>query len=130
MLQGPQTDTMGIAMDEMAPHIPWDVANRAMTMMRSLLQREASKSITPRSAQMAMARLIPPLEPARIIPPVNLDNIPTPTSAANYRKAMRAIYRAAVDGKCGLDEARKAMILTKTLWRAELETAGLEEKAK
>jgi hypothetical protein len=40
---------------------------------------------------------------------------------------MRRIFRAAMDGECALDEARKAMILTKTLWRAELETAGMDD---
>jgi hypothetical protein len=30
---------------------------------------------------------------------------------------MRCIYRAAMDGESALDDARKAMIVTKTLWR-------------
>ena len=82
--------------------------------------------ISARSAQLAMERIVPKLEPARIVPPIDLDDIPTPTCPEHYRAAMRGIYRAAVDGKCALDDARKAMILTKTLWRAELETAALE----
>jgi hypothetical protein len=70
---------------------------------------------------MAMARIVWRLEPASIVPPVDLDDIPTPTCPAQYRAAMRVIYRAAVDGKCGLGDAWKAMTLTRTLWRAALE---------
>jgi hypothetical protein len=75
---------------------------------------------------MILKRLLPPLEPARIVPPINLDSIPTPTNPATYRMAMWGIFRAAMDGKCSLDDARKAMILTKTLYRAESEVAAAE----
>jgi hypothetical protein len=95
-----------------------------VALLRSIMSREARGSLSPRSAQLLMQRLLPPLEPARIVQPVNLDDIPTPMTAAQYRKAMRQIYRAAMDGKCSLDDARKAMVLTKTLFRAELETAA------
>jgi len=81
--------------------------------IRSLLHREMTGKISARSAQMAMERIVPKLEPASIVPPINLDDIPTPTNPAAYRNALRRIYRAAVGGKCTLDDARKAMILTK-----------------
>ena len=114
--------------EALAPYWPTDIQHQAMSLMRSIVNREAKGTLSPKSAQLLLQRLLPPLEPARVVMPINLDDIPTPTSATAYRKAMRRIYRAAVDGKCGLDEARKAMILTKTLWRAELETAGMGEK--
>ena len=51
-----------------------------------------------------------------------------PLTPDSYRRTMRTIWRAAVkEGRIGLDEARKAMILTKTLWRAELETSAFDE---
>lgn len=111
----------------LAPFWPTDIQHQSLALMRSIVNREAKGSLSPKSAQLLLQRLLPPLEPARVVQPINLDNIPTPTSPDNYRKAMRHIYRAAVDGQCGLDEARKAMILTKTLWRAELETAALDK---
>jgi hypothetical protein len=110
------------------PTVPWEQSERALTMMQSLLHREMTGKITPRSAQMVMARLLPPINPVNVVPPINLTDIPTPTTPTAYRSALRQIYRAAVDGQCSLDDARKAMILTKTLWRAELETALLESK--
>ncbi len=72
---------------------------------------------------MAMARLFPPLNPVNVVPPINLDGIPEPSSPEAYDAAMGAIWRAAMDGKVRLDEARKAMVLTKTRFRARLETA-------
>ena len=113
--------------DGLAPVWPADLQQHTLAVVRSVITREGRGTLSPRSAQMILKRLMPPLEPARIVPPINLDDIPTPTSPDNYRTAMRRIYRAAVDGQCGLDEARKAMILTKTLWRAELETSALDE---
>ena len=113
--------------EALAPFWPTDIQHQSLALMRSIVNREAKGTLSAKSAQLLLQRLLPPLEPAKVVQPINLNDIPTPTSAANYRKAMRAIYRAAVDGKCGLDEARKAMILTKTLWRAELETAGLDK---
>jgi hypothetical protein len=112
--------------DGLAPVWPADLQQHTLAVVRSVITREGRGTLSPRSAQMILKRLMPPLEPARIVPPINLDDIPTPTTVAHYRKAMRQIYRAAMDGKCSLDEARKAMILTKTLWRTELETAGLD----
>ena len=123
---GPQNLSGGI--EAMIPTLPRaTLEDGTVRAIRSLLHREMTGKITARSAQMAMERLVPKLEPARIVPPINLDNIPTPTTPDAYRAAMRRIYRAAVDGRCGLDEARKAMILTKTLWRAELEASALDK---
>jgi hypothetical protein len=105
------------------PTVPWDVAEPALKMFRSILDREQSKAISPKSAQMALARLFPPLNPVNVVPPIKLDDIPEPTTPKAYDAAMGVIWRAAVDGKIGLDEAGKAMILTKTRYRARLETA-------
>ena len=122
---GPQD--LGDGVEAMIPLLPRaNLEDGSARAIRSLLHREMTGKITPRSAQMAMERIVPKLEPARIVSPIDLDDIPTPTCPEQYRTAMRGIYRAAVDGKCGLDDARKAMILTKTLWRAELETAAME----
>ena len=122
---GPQN--LGDGIETLIPILPRaNLEDGTVRAIRSLLHREMTGKISARSAQMAMERIVPKLEPARIVPPINLDNIPTPTSPDNYRTAMRRIYRAAVDGQCGLDQARKAMILTKTLWRAELEAAALD----
>jgi hypothetical protein len=114
--------------DGLAPVWPGDLQQHTLAVVRSIITREGRGTLSPRSAQMILKRLMPPLEPARIVPPINLDDIPT--TVAHYRKAMRQIFRAAMDGKCSLDEARKAMILTKTLWRAELETAGLGDQTR
>lgn len=113
-------------MNHTPPTVPYDVSETAAHMLKSLLVREEKGRISARSAQMTMARLLPPMNPVDVVPPICLDNIPTPTSPREYRLAMRRIYRAAIDGKCNLDSARKAMILTKTLWRAELEVASIE----
>jgi hypothetical protein len=111
--------------DGLAPVWPADLQQHTLAVVRSIITREGRGTLSPRSAQMILKRLMPPLEPARIVPPINLDDVPTPSTPAAYRTALRRIYRAALDGKCSLDDARKAMILTKTLWRAELETAGM-----
>jgi hypothetical protein len=122
---GPQN--LGDGIEAMIPILPRaNIKDGSQRAIRSLLHREMTGKITPRSAQMAMERLVPKLEPVKVLPTVRLDGVPTPTDAAAYRTAMRRIYRAAVDGECALDEARKAMILTKTLWRTELETAGMD----
>jgi hypothetical protein len=110
--------------DGLAPVWPADLQQHTLAVIRSVITREGRGTLSPRSAQMILKRLMPPLEPARIVPPINLDSIPTPISPATYRAAMRGIFRAAVDGQCALDDARKAMILVKTAWRAEIETAG------
>jgi hypothetical protein len=104
--------------DGLAPVWPADLQQHSLAVIRSVITREGRGTLSPRSAQMILKRLMPPLEPARIVPPINLDDIPTPTNPQ--------AYRAAIDGKCSLDDARKSMILAKTLWRAEIETAALE----
>ena len=120
------TRELTLGTDGLAPVWPANLQEHTLAVIRSVITREGRGTLSPRSAQMILKRLMPPLEPARIVPPVNFDDIPTPTCPKQYRAAMRRIYRAAVDGKCALDDARKAMILTKKLWRAELETAALE----
>ena len=114
------------ATEAVAAIVPTALQEETMALLRSVISREARGSLSPRSAQLLMQRLLPPLEPARIVQPVNLDDIPTPSNPKEYRSAMRRIYRAAMDGKCSLDDARKAMILTKTLYRAECEVAAGE----
>lgn len=114
------------ATEAVAAIVPTALQGETMALLRSIMSREGRGSLSPRSAQLLMQRLLPPLEPARIVPPINLDNIPTPTNPAMYRAAIRGIFRAAMDGKCSLDDARKAMILTKTLYRAECEVAAAE----
>jgi hypothetical protein len=122
---GPQN--LGGGIEAMIPALPRaTLEDGTVRAIRSLLHREMTGKITPRSAQMAMERLVPKLEPVKVLPTVRLEDIPTPTTVQQYRQAMRRIFRAAMDGECALDEARKAMILTKTLWRAELETAGMD----
>ena len=114
------------ATDAVAAIVPTALQEETMALLRSVISREARGSLSPRSAQLLMQRLLPPLEPARIVQPVNLGDIPTPSNPNEYRSAMRKIYRAGVDGKCSLDDARKAMVLTKTLYRAECEVAAEE----
>ena len=123
---GPQN--LGNGIDTLIPILPRaNLEDGTVRAIRSLLHREMTGKITPRSAQMAMERLVPKLEPVKVLPTVRLEDIPTPITVQQYRQAMRRIFRAAMDGECALDEARKAMILTKTLWRAELETVGLDD---
>jgi hypothetical protein len=114
------------ATEAVAAIVPTALQEETMALLRSIISREARGSLSPRSAQLLMQRLLPPLEPARIVQPVNLDDIPTPSSPKQYRAALRKIFRAAVDGQCSLDDARKAMILTKTVYRAECEVAASE----
>jgi hypothetical protein len=122
---GPQN--LGDGIETMIPILPRaNLEDGSARAIRSLLHREMTGKISARSAQMAMARLVPKLEPAKVLPTVRLGGVPTPTSPHRYREAMRSIYRAAMDGECALDEARKAMILTKTLYRAECEVAAGE----
>ncbi len=106
------------------PTVPWDVAEPALKMFRSILDREQSGAISAKSAQMALARLFPPLNPVNVVLPIKLDDIPEPLTPAGYDRAMGAIWCAAMDGKVSLDDARKAMILTKTRFRARMETAS------
>ena len=123
---GPQN--LGGGIETMIPTLPRaTLEDGTVRAIRSLLHREMTGKISPRSAQLAMERLVPKLEPVKVLPTVRLEDIPTPISVQQYRQAMRRIFRAAMDGECALDEARKAMILTRTLWRAELETAGLDD---
>jgi hypothetical protein len=122
---GPQD--LGQGVEAMIPVLPRaNLEDGSARALRSLLHREMTGKISARSAQLAMERLVPKLEPARIVPPINLDTIPTPTNPALYRTAVRGIFRAAMDGKCSLDDARKAMILTKTLYGVECEVAAAE----
>ena len=114
------------ATEAVAAIMPTALQEDTMALLRSIMSREARGSLSPRSAQLLMQRLLPPLESARIVQPINLDDIPTPSNPKEYRSAMRRIFRAAVDGQCSLDDARKAMILTKTLYRAECEVAAVE----
>ncbi len=96
----------------------------AIHLVRSIIHREGVGKLSPKSAQVLAARLLPPLEPARVVQTMQLD-LENPTTPAAYDRAMGAIWQAAVvDGKIGLDEARKAMILTKTRFRARMETAS------
>jgi hypothetical protein len=123
---GPQN--LGGGIETMIPTLPRaTLEDGTVRAIRSLLYREMTGKISARSAQMAMERLVPKLEPVKVLPTVRLEDISTPTTVQQYRQAMRRIFRAAMDGECALDEARKAMILTKTLWRAELETAGMDD---
>ena len=123
---GPQN--LGNGIDTLIPILPRaNLEDGTVRAIRSLLHREMTGKITPRSAQMAMERLGPKLEPVKVLPTVRLEDIPTPITVQQYRQAIRRIFRAAMDGECALDEARKAMILTKTLWRTELETSALDE---
>ena len=121
---GPQNLTDGI--ETMLSVLPRaNLEDGTARAIRSLLHREMTGKISARSAQMAMARLVPPLESARIVQSLNLDEIERPTTPKKFLAAMRAIWTSAVkDGRCGLYEARKAMILTKTLYRAEREVGA------
>jgi hypothetical protein len=93
---------------------------------RAIVSATRRKAIPPALARDVLARILPPLGTASIVPTITLHDAEEPLTPAAYRKTLRTIWRAAVkEGRIGLDEARKAMILTKTLWRAELETAGL-----
>ncbi len=94
----------------------------AIQLVRSIIHREGVGKLSPRSAQILAARLLPPLEPARIVQTIQLE-VGEPTTPAAYDAAMGAIWRAAMDGKVSLDDARRAMVLTKTRFRARLETA-------
>ena len=101
-----------------------DVAETA----RAIISATRRKAIPVQLARDVLARLLPPLGSAQVVPTITLHEAEEPRTVEAYRKTMRAIWRAGVkDGRIGLDEARKAMILTKTLWRAELETAGMGE---
>ena len=75
-----------------------------------------TEKMRPGSAQMATERLVPKLEPAMLVSPVRLEDVPTTATQVQIRKATCRISRAAIDGHCTLDEARKAMNLKKTHW--------------
>ncbi len=94
---------------------------------RAIVSATRRKAIPPALAREVLARILPPLGTASIVPTITLHEAEEPLSPAAYKRTMRTIWRAAVrDGRIGLDEARKAMILTKTMWRAEIEMALLE----
>jgi hypothetical protein len=70
------------ATESLAAIVPTALQEQTVALLRSIMSREARGSLSPRSAQLLMQRLLPPLEPARIVQPVNLDDIPTPMTAA------------------------------------------------
>ena len=87
---GPQN--LGGGIETMIPILPRaTLEDGTVRAIRSLLHREMTGKITPRSAQMAMERLVPKLEPVKVLPTVRVEDIPTPTSVQQYRQAMRRI---------------------------------------
>jgi hypothetical protein len=120
---GPQD--LGNGIEAMIPMLPRaNVEDGTARALRSILHREMTGKITPRSAQMAMERLVPKLEPARIQPTIRLDDASDPLTPASYDDAMGAACRAMCEGRISPAEARAAMIVIKTRWRARLETDG------
>ena len=120
---GPQD--LGDGIEAMIPLLPRaNLEDGSARALRSILYREMTGKITPRSAQMAMERLVPKLEPARIQPTIRLDDVPDPLTPASYDDAMGAACRAMCEGRISPAEARAAMIVLKTRWRARLETDG------
>lgn len=120
---GPQD--LGDGIETMIPILPRaNLEDGTARAIRSLLHREMTGKISPRSAQMAMERIVPKLEPARIQPTIRLDDAPDPLTPASYDDAMGAACRAMCDGRISPAEARAAMIVIKTRWRARLETDG------
>jgi hypothetical protein len=98
---------------------------------RAIVSATRRRAIPPALARDVLARILPPLGTASIVPTITLHDAEAPRTVEAYRKTMRLIWEAGVrDGRIGLDEARKAMVLTKTLWRAELETAGLGDQTR
>ena len=120
---GPQD--LGDGIEAMIPLLPRaNLEDGTARAVRSLLHREMTGKISPRSAQMAMARIVPKLEPARVQPTIRLDEAPDPLTPALYDQAMGAACRAMSEGRISPAEARAAMIVIKTRWRARLETEG------
>ena len=120
---GPQD--LGDGIETMIPMLPRaNLEDGTARAIRSLLHREMTGKITPRSAQMAMERIVPKLEPARVQPTIRLDDAPDPLTPALYDEAMGATCRAMCEGRISPAEARAAMIVIKTRWRARLETDG------
>lgn len=121
---GPQD--LGDGIEAMIPLLPRaNLEDGTARALRSLLHREMTGKITPRSAQMAMERIVPKLEPARVQPTIRLDDAPDPLTPAAYDEAMAVACRAMCEGRISPAEARTAMIVIKTRWRARLETDGL-----
>ena len=120
---GPQD--LGDGIEAMIPLLPRaNLEDGTARALRSLLHREMTGKITPRSAQMAMERIVPKLEPARVQSTIRLDDAPDPLTPAAYDEAMGAACRAMCQGRISPAEARAAMVVIKTRWRARLETDG------
>lgn len=120
---GPQD--LGDGIEAMIPLLPRaNLEDGTARAIRSLLHREMNGKISARSAQMAMERIVPKLEPARVQPTIRLDDAPDPLTPAAYDEAMGAACRAMCQGRISPAEARAAMVVIKTRWRARLETDG------
>ena len=120
---GPQN--LGDGIETLIPTLPRaNLEDGTARAIRSLLHREMTGKISARSAQMAMERIVPKLEPAKVLPTIRLDDAPDPLTPASYDKAMGAACRAMCEGRISPAEARAAMIVIKTRWRARLETDG------
>ena len=120
---GPQD--LGDGIEAMIPLLPRaNLEDGTARAIRSLLHREMNGKISARSAQMAMERIVPKLEPARVQPTIRLDDAPDPLTPAAYDEAMGAACRAMCGGRISPAEARAAMVVIKTRWRARLETDG------
>jgi hypothetical protein len=120
---GPQD--FGDGIEAMIPLLPRaNLEDGTARAIRSLLHREMNGKISARLAQMAMERIVPKLEPARVQPTIRLDDAPDPLTPAAYDEAMGAACRAMCEGRISPAEARAAMVVIKTRWRARLETDG------
>lgn len=120
---GPQNLTEGT--EALLPILPRaNLEDGTVRAIRSILHREMTGKISARSAQMAMERIVPKLEPARVQPTIRLNDAPDPLTPAAYDEAIGAACRAMCDGRISPAEARAAMIVIKTRWRARLETDG------
>jgi hypothetical protein len=120
---GPQD--LGDGIEAMIPLLPRaNLEDGTARAIRSLLHREMNGKISARLAQMAMERIVPKLEPARVQPTIRLDDAPDPLTPAAYDEAMGAACRAMCEGRISPAEARAAMVVIKTRWRARLETDG------
>ena len=120
---GPQN--LGEGIETMIPILPRaNLVDGTVRAIRSLLHREMTGKISARTAQMAMERLVPKLESAKVLPTIRLDDAPDPLTPALYDQAMGATCRAMCEGRISPAEARVAMIVIKTRWRARLETDG------
>jgi hypothetical protein len=116
---------LGDGIEAMIPMLPRaNLEDGTARALRSLLHREMTGKISPRSAQMAMERIVPKLEPARVQSTIRLDDAPDPLTPASYDEAMGAACRAMCEGRISPAEAPAAMVVIKTRWRARLETDG------